>query len=72
MSKKRLIAHYENHDLTSFEDFYYVMAWNIESVLIQSGAEPGKDYSYLDLVKLAQPFVLKQFEEDRLHFDIPK
>lgn len=72
MSKKRLMNRCENNDLTGFEDFYYVMAWNIESSLLIAGAEPGKDYSILDLYQLAQPFVLKQFNEDRVSFDVPR
>ena len=42
-----------------FTDEYLAIAHNIENALQHTGAVPGKDYSYLDLFKLAQPFVLE-------------
>jgi hypothetical protein len=38
------------------------VAQNIESALVDNGAVPGKDYTQLDLVKLALPFALKRFD----------
>lgn len=61
---KPLIPKYElvdHHDLT---DLLMVVAKNVENSLIQSGAEPGKDYNVLDLYKLAQPFALELFKQD--------
>ena len=49
-------------------DFYIMMARNIEDALIFSGAEPGKDYTILDLFKLAQPFVLHRFHSGEIEF----
>lgn len=42
----------------SLDDIYLIVARNIEHALMNTGAEPGKDYSILDLFQLAQPFVL--------------
>lgn len=43
-------------------DEYLAMAYTIEESLISAGAEPGKDYTILDLYKLAQPFALELFK----------
>ena len=34
-------------------DFLSIAARDIEDALLQCGAEPGKDYTYMDLFKLA-------------------
>lgn len=43
----------------SLSDELYAVAFNIEQTLLSTGAIPGKYYNHLDLVKLAQPFVLE-------------
>ncbi|NVD37214.1 hypothetical protein HUS22_16110 [Marinobacter lutaoensis] len=58
-----------SHDLT---DELYAIAYNIEQTMLNAGAVPGKDYSYLDLIKLAQPFVLDMFKtEGRISYTYP-
>jgi hypothetical protein len=42
---------------TYLQDFLTIVAQNIETSFLQSGAEPGKDYNYRDLFQLAVPFV---------------
>ncbi|MFC6806655.1 hypothetical protein ACFQE2_13405 [Methylophaga thalassica] len=59
---KPLIKQYETVDTKTLQDGWMETAREIESSLINSGAVPGKDYSYLDLYKLAQPIVLKLIE----------
>lgn len=49
----RLIKEYEDYAEDDFSDFLLLIATGIEDSLIQAGAEPGKDYSYLDIYKLA-------------------
>lgn len=63
--KKQLIKSYDKLDVNSLEDFYMIVAQNIETSLIQSGASPGTDYTMLDLYKLAQPFVLERFKTEK-------
>ena len=67
----KLIRDISAVDQTAFEDFFMVIAKNIEDSLIQSGAVAGKDYSYIDLYNLAQPFVLERFKTmPNFHFSI--
>jgi len=49
-----------------FQDALLVTACYIEDSLIQGGAKPGKDYTVVDLYKLAQPFVLSRFQKGEL------
>lgn len=60
----QLIRSYETIDQTTLEDFYMAIAQSIEKSLIQAGATPGTDYTFLDLYKLAQPFVLEKFKKE--------
>ncbi|MDT3735160.1 MAG: hypothetical protein ROZ00_02930 [Denitratisoma sp.] len=60
----QLIRAYETIDQTTLEDFYMAVAKSIEKSLIQAGATPGTDYTFLDLYKLAQPFVLETFKKE--------
>jgi hypothetical protein len=51
---------------------FTVIAKNIEDSLVKSGAEAGIDYTYLDLYKLAAPFILVMFQDkdaDEIGFD---
>ena len=43
-------------------DIMLVLAKNVEESMLDAGAVPGKDYTILDLYKLAQPFALSIFE----------
>lgn len=59
---KPLIQTLEHISADNLSDEFYAIAHNIEESLILAGAEPNKDYTYLDLYKLAQPFVLEKFK----------
>lgn len=63
-----LIPAFETLDETSFNDVLVMFARNIEDALIEAGAEPGVDYSRLDLFKLAQPYVMERFKGDALTY----
>jgi hypothetical protein len=54
-------------------DEYLAMAYNVEQSLIAAGGVPGKDYTLLDLYKLAQPLVIELFRDDsrKMGYDIP-
>ena len=45
-------------------DEFMALAYTVEDSLISAGAVPGKDYSILDLYKLAQPFALEIFKSN--------
>lgn len=55
-------------------DEYLAMAYNVEQSLIAAGGVPGKDYTLLDLYKLAQPLVIELFRDDsrQMEYDIPQ
>ncbi|UOA08581.1 helix-turn-helix transcriptional regulator [Methylobacter sp. S3L5C] len=59
---KPLMKHFDTTDLNTLQDFWWLTAKSIEQSLMQSGAEPGADYSRMDLYTLAQPFVLERFK----------
>ncbi len=63
-----LIRRYENYGLTSsdapLDDLLLVIATNIEDALISAGAVPGKDYTMLDLFKLANPYALSRWSDE--------
>jgi len=58
----RLIREFGQADPKTLEDLWLILARNVEDSLIDSDAQPGKDYTRLDLYKLAQPFVLDMFQ----------
>ena len=67
-----LIKSFDSMASKHLSDEFLAIAHNIESALIETGAVPGKDYSYLDLFKLTQPFVLKLFDKDaNIIYDYP-
>lgn len=56
----------------NLSDEFYAIAYNIETSMLNAGAVPGKDYSRLDLYKLAQPFVLELFKgNDKFSYTYP-
>lgn len=63
METKPLIPKFTNICRDDFSDFYALIAKNIEESLLTAGAIPGKDYTFLDLYRLAQPFVLEKFKD---------
>ena len=48
-------------DTSTLDDLFLCMAATIEDSLISAGATPGRDYSILDLYRLAQPFALHTY-----------
>lgn len=54
-------------------DEYLAIAYTVELSLMSAGAVPGKDYTILDLYKLAQPFALELFRDDskRMEYEFP-
>ncbi|MBP6748088.1 MAG: hypothetical protein KA144_00495 [Xanthomonadaceae bacterium] len=60
--KNKLIPDYEVLDQNALSDLLLIMAMNVEESMITAGATPGKDYSHLDLYKLAAPFALEIFK----------
>ena len=49
-----------NHDNSHLGDYWLLMARVVEDSLREAGAEAGKDYGYLDLYRLAQPWVMDE------------
>lgn len=58
----RLIKRLEQGVINELDSEYLALAYSIEDSLIAAGAEPGKDYTYVDLYTLAQPFALELFK----------
>ena len=61
-----LIPFYAHCDANAMQDFWWLTAMIAERSLLQAGAVPDRDYSRIDLYKLAQPFVLERFMDDKL------
>jgi len=61
-----LIRYLDHTDLTSVQDYWWLVARSAEQSLIQAGATPGIDYNMTDLYQLAQPFVLDRFKNNGL------
>lgn len=57
----------------AFSDELLAIAHNIEMALISSGAEPGKDYTRLDLFRMAEPYMLSLWNdaEKRIEYLYP-
>jgi len=60
---KRLID-FEYGSAEDLSDYLLIVAMNIEDSLRTAGAVPNEDYTYLDLIKLAQPFALEKMKSD--------
>lgn len=60
---KPLMKRLELMGSKDLSDELYAIAFNIEQTLLNSGAVPKEDYTYLDLIKLAQPFVIEMFKK---------
>jgi hypothetical protein len=52
-------------------DELLAIAYNIEQALLQAGAIPKVDYSYLDLFKLAEPYTLELFRTRNMEYAYP-
>jgi len=66
MNNKPLLKLPKHWGRKAFADVFLMTAGLIEESMMQGGAEPGKDYTVLDLFKLAQPFVLSRYEKREL------
>lgn len=69
---KPLIRYLETTDLNNLSDYWWLIARSIEQSLIQSGAIPGKDYSFKDCYELARPFVLEKFKTENIDITAAK
>lgn len=56
----------ENLDVNGLQSFWYICARAIEESMAESGAVPGRDYSVLDLYKLATPLIEKRLNDASL------
>lgn len=54
---KRLTKKYDAIDKKSLTDVLMVVAANIEDALLQNGATPGKDYTYMDLYNMSLKYI---------------
>jgi hypothetical protein len=69
---KPLIGQFSLMGSNHISEELLAIAYNIEQALLNAGAIPGKDYTYLDLFQLAQPFVLEMFKiRDKMEYDYP-
>lgn len=62
----KLIRKYSLTNQETLDDFILSIASTIEDSLLQAGAKPTVDYSFIDLYKLALPFALDKFNKDEL------
>ena len=69
--QNRLLKRFSLMGSNELSDEYFAIAYNIEDALLYSGAEPGKDYTRLDLFHLAQPFVLEKFKGVKMEYTYP-
>jgi len=66
MKNKPLLELPELYGNKAFADVFLITAGLIEQSLMQGGAQPGKDYTVIDLYTLAQPFVLSRYQKREL------
>jgi hypothetical protein len=62
-ANSRLVRTFKRYDTNNFTDLLSIAMANIEDSLLETGAEPGADYSRLDLLREAAPFVLSMFND---------
>jgi len=56
---KRLFPPLGELDAEGFADTLYATAASIEETLMMAGATPSEDYTRLDLLRLAEPYVVE-------------
>ena len=61
----RLIPYFSSDDEQSMTNFLTIAARDIEDALLQCGAKPGKDYTHLDLIKLAVHLASARADADK-------
>ena len=49
----RLITEFETYDMNTLIDSISVMARDVEDAMIQCGGVPGKDYTFIDIFRIA-------------------
>ena len=67
----RLIQKLGHMGAGELSDEYFALAYNVEDALLYAGAVPGKDYTYLDLFRLAGPLVLEKFKDGKTEYTYP-
>lgn len=67
MKKDRLTKRF-NGSPKLLSEMLGMIAFNIEDGLLLLGAKPGVDYTYVDLLALAEPYVRKRWNNN--HLDI--
>jgi hypothetical protein len=70
MNTTPLIRKLTSIDDRAFPDVYAAIAKEVEEALITAGAIPGKDYTILDVFRLAQPFALDVCQKKQLEFTL--
>lgn len=60
----RLVRRLDDFDSNNLADMVYLALLNVEEGLISAGANPGKDYTYQDLLVAATPIVAKWYSEN--------
>lgn len=61
---RRLVVPPSRFDPSLVSDLLVVMMANVEDALLASGATPESEYTRLDLLKAATPFVVTMFAEN--------
>lgn len=62
MTKIKRLIDCDIHFTDELSDYLLLVAMNIEDTFLTAGATPEVDYTYLDLIKLAQPFALEKMK----------
>lgn len=57
--RERLVKTHEKSDMGTFDDLLHCCMCTVEDGLITSGLVPGRDYTAMDLAKLAMPLALE-------------
>ena len=64
--EKRLTPKFDTISTSDLQDLMSLLCSNLETSLRQNGAVAGRDYTHLDLMKLAAPFALERFKSTKL------
>nr|VFK20208.1 MAG: hypothetical protein BECKLFY1418C_GA0070996_10698 [Candidatus Kentron sp. LFY] len=60
-----LIRRPKEYEDGEFHTEFIRIAMNVEEALVEVHAKAGKDYTFLDLFKLAQPFMVEQWKSKK-------
>ncbi len=64
MTKIKKLIDCDIHFTDELSDYLLLVAMQIEDTFLTAGATPKVDYTYLDLIKLAQPFALEKMKAE--------